>query len=427
MRRAFLCLLTLLLSSCAKERPASIACNYVDHALLVPNDFRDIVPSSMMATRALTARTSESVPRQSVSLPIDTVLRSAMQRGVARSLAPSEAAPRIAAADTNVLLMSGGGPWGAYGASFMESWQREAPSAYPEFALVTGVSTGALIAPFVVIDDLPGAVEAYSIAEETVLVERRSFTALLGKLAILDKTPLSERIDAMFAPGAPDGRFSKLVTRLSAPDAPALLLGVVSLDDSQFYAINVNTMVGDSSFSEEALYDCFKASLLASAAVPLAFDPEFIDRNAYIDGGVRLSAFFLRLEEAMLASGGAGMNVFVLKNGSLPDAPEDTMPDMEGSKISSFDVALVSVDTLVDQVSFNSIQHLLERDDLAASQIFVAAANPREADDDCEALTGGGNDLGQAFPPDFMACLIERGKKHWDDGFDEAFVFKRPN
>lgn len=45
-----------------------------------------------------------------------------------------------------MLALSGGGDKGAYGAGFLNGWTQR--GTRPEFSLVTGVSTGALIAPF---------------------------------------------------------------------------------------------------------------------------------------------------------------------------------------------------------------------------------------------------------------------------------------
>ena len=51
----------------------------------------------------------------------------------------------------DILIISGGGDWGAFGAGFLKGWQKvpaQHPLAKPEFDAVTGVSTGTLIAPF---------------------------------------------------------------------------------------------------------------------------------------------------------------------------------------------------------------------------------------------------------------------------------------
>lgn len=59
----------------------------------------------------------------------------------------------------DVLIISGGGPKGAFGAGFLEGWGtvESGPTKRPEFDAVTGVSTGALIAPFA----FTGTHEAY--------------------------------------------------------------------------------------------------------------------------------------------------------------------------------------------------------------------------------------------------------------------------
>ena len=50
----------------------------------------------------------------------------------------------------DVLIVSGGGAKGAFGAGFLEAWGNvsSGPTVRPDFDVVTGVSTGALIAPF---------------------------------------------------------------------------------------------------------------------------------------------------------------------------------------------------------------------------------------------------------------------------------------
>ena len=56
----------------------------------------------------------------------------------------------------DILIISGGGDWGAFGAGVLKGWQKvpaQHPLAKPEFDGVTGVSTGTLIAPFAFLGD----------------------------------------------------------------------------------------------------------------------------------------------------------------------------------------------------------------------------------------------------------------------------------
>ena len=51
----------------------------------------------------------------------------------------------------DVLMLSGGGQNGAFGAGFLRGWQSRADARFPAFDLVTGISTGALQAPFALV------------------------------------------------------------------------------------------------------------------------------------------------------------------------------------------------------------------------------------------------------------------------------------
>src|SRR5262249_29464022 len=73
------------------------------------------------------------------------------QASVADSVGGLLTAPGPPRRRLDVLVLSGGGSWGAYGAGFINGWTKRAPDAgipRPQFDIVTGISTGALIAPF---------------------------------------------------------------------------------------------------------------------------------------------------------------------------------------------------------------------------------------------------------------------------------------
>jgi hypothetical protein len=54
----------------------------------------------------------------------------------------------------DMLVISGGGDWGAFGAGVLKGWGRvKGEMARPQFDAVTGVSTGAMIAPFAFLGD----------------------------------------------------------------------------------------------------------------------------------------------------------------------------------------------------------------------------------------------------------------------------------
>ena len=66
----------------------------------------------------------------------------------------SPAGPSTQPTTVDLLVISGGGDWGAFGAGVLKGWGRvKGDLARPQFDAVTGVSTGALIAPFAFLGD----------------------------------------------------------------------------------------------------------------------------------------------------------------------------------------------------------------------------------------------------------------------------------
>ena len=91
--------------------------------------------------------------RKQLDAQLAEMRQSLEQRLFARFKAHYDAHPAETAVE-DVLVISGGGDWDAFGAGFLKGWSRvQGPLARPEFAVVTGVSTGALISPFAFLGD----------------------------------------------------------------------------------------------------------------------------------------------------------------------------------------------------------------------------------------------------------------------------------
>ena len=97
---------------------------------------------------------------------IVAAFRTILGRLLARTKAEYDqytAGARPAPPTLDILIISGGGDWGAFGAGFLQGWQQvpaQHPLAKPEFDVVTGVSTGTLIAPFAFLGDAPAIAPA---------------------------------------------------------------------------------------------------------------------------------------------------------------------------------------------------------------------------------------------------------------------------
>src|SRR4051812_24437563 len=96
----------------------------------------------------------------------------------------------------NFLALSGGGDNGAYGAGLITGWT--AAGTRPEFDIVTGISAGALIAPFAFLgpDYDPSLREVFTeVAPPDILLLRHIPLALLFNIALGDASPLYRLIE----------------------------------------------------------------------------------------------------------------------------------------------------------------------------------------------------------------------------------------
>src|SRR5262249_126036 len=87
------------------------------------------------------------------ALTADGAAHDKQQRALVDSVIDRLAARSIARGDRtiDILLLTGGGQHGAYGIGFLPGWLARATGPVPRFDLVTGVSTGALQAPYALI------------------------------------------------------------------------------------------------------------------------------------------------------------------------------------------------------------------------------------------------------------------------------------
>ena len=193
------------------------------------------------------------------------------------------------------LAISGGGENGAFGAGLLVGWT--AAGTRPEFKAVTGISTGALTAPFAFLgpdydDELK---EVYTtISSQDILQPRWYITALLQD-ALADNTPLRRTI----------GRYvdQAMLEAIAAEHAKGrvLLIGTTNLDARRPVIWNIGQIAaGGHPQALELVHDI----LVASAAIPGAFPPVMIDVE--VDG---------ETYEEMHVDGGASAQVFVYPPG----------------------------------------------------------------------------------------------------------------
>jgi hypothetical protein len=191
------------------------------------------------------------------------------------------------------LALSGGGPNGAFGAGFLKGWTDSGQR--PVFKIVTGVSTGAMIAPFAFLgseyDDRIEHFYTTTATRDVFSMPRSLLLQVLRGEAVADSAPLAALI-------ASDLDMA-LLQRIAAAhgEGRRLYVGTVDLDAQRFVIWNMGLIaqVG----TPEAL-QLFRDVVLASASVPLAVQPVFfeveVDGRRYdemhVDGAVGARVFY---------------------------------------------------------------------------------------------------------------------------------------
>jgi predicted acylesterase/phospholipase RssA len=192
--------------------------------------------------------------------------------------------------EVRLLAVSGGGENGAFGAGLLCGWSER--GTRPVFDLVTGVSTGALTAPFAYLGSTydPQLRAVYTELTPTHVLLKRYVTAALFDDAMADNSPLFKTISryldedmlAALAKGYGDGRL--------------ILIGTTDLDAQQPVIWNVGAIAAS---GHPRALDTIRRILLASAAIPAAFPPTMFDvtldgkpyQEMHVDGGAFSQAF----------------------------------------------------------------------------------------------------------------------------------------
>ena len=189
------------------------------------------------------------------------------------------------------LVISGGGDIGAFGAGFLKGWStvpKSHPLARPtRFDVVTGVSTGALIAPFAWLGDAESdqrIVNLYRNPQTDWVQERWPLYFLPYHLSFAEVPGLERQIRETCS--------REMVARLTDPAEAGRLLVVntTNLDDASpriFYLVpEAHRAVETGDLTR------FHNILLASAGIPGAFPYREIDGSMYVDGAVSANMIF---------------------------------------------------------------------------------------------------------------------------------------
>jgi predicted patatin/cPLA2 family phospholipase len=311
------------------------------------------------------------------------------------------------------LAISGGGPQGAYGAGLLCGWTQR--GTRPEFMHVTGISTGALTAPFAFLGpDYDHVLKAvYTTIETKDLIRKRSLLAALTSDAFSDTTGLYQVIQRYVTDDVLDA-----IAR-EHRRGRRLWIGTTNLDLMQPVYWNIGA-IADSDLPNRT--NLIHKVLLASASIPGAFPPVYFnvrakDGNTYdemhVDGGIATQVFAypltLDLKTGLDALGAntEDQKLFVIRNAKLA-------ADYQAVKPRPFAIGGRSVTALIHTQGIGDLFRIYlgtVRDEIEFHLAYIPA------DFDIEPAEG--------FDPIYMSALFDLGYDRAKIGY--PWSYQPPN
>jgi predicted acylesterase/phospholipase RssA len=243
-----------------------------------------------------------------------------------------------------MLAVSGGGDNGAFAAGFLNGWSEA--GTRPQFKLVTGVSTGALIAPFAFLGPAydQQLKQLYTSISFKDIAKTRSMISVITNDAMADNTPLKNLVKKYIDRGVLDA--------IAAEDTKGrmLLVGTVNLDARRAVIWNITKIAASRAPNSLALV---RSLLIASSAIPGTFPPVMIDVEAngkkyqemHVDGNTAAQVFIypaaVRLKEVAQTIGvDRERKLYILRNARLD-------PEWAQVERRTLPIAIQAVTTLI--------------------------------------------------------------------------------
>ena len=305
------------------------------------------------------------------------------------------------------LAISGGGENGAYGAGLLCGWT--ATGTRPNFKLVTGISTGALTAPFAFLGPAYDArlKEVYTTLSARDVMQPRGYLAVVLQDAIADNTPLRQTVKRYFD--------QAMMEAIAAEYAKGriLLVATTNLDARRPVIWDITKIAASGNpRALELIHDV----LIASAAIPGAFPPVMIDveidgkkyEEMHVDGGASAQVFVyppsLDLDNAKFNGRRIERDrrVYVIRNARLD-------PDWAEVERNTFSILGRTVTSLIQTQGVGDLYRIYastQRDDIDFNLAYIPSTFKRQ--------------LKEPFETAYMRELFELGYESAVHGYDWA-------
>ena len=242
----------------------------------------------------------------------------------------------------NLLAISGGGSSGAFGAGLLNGWTRH--GSRPEFEIVTGISTGALIAPFAFLgpEHDHRIKKFYTTYTTDDLVKSNLLSGLVGGTAIADSSPLLNIITRIVD--------KNLLAMIAAEHSKGrrLFVGTTNLDAERPVIWDMGAIAASGHKDSPKL---FRKVLLASASIGGVFPPVKIEvevdgkvyEEIHVDGGTTNQVFLFPTQTKIglfdqMTNTKPRRRIYIIRNARIDpeyDPVKSDVPSIAARSISS--------------------------------------------------------------------------------------------
>lgn len=272
------------------------------------------------------------------------------------------------------LALSGGGADGAFGAGLLAGWTQRGDR--PEFEVVTGVSAGAIIAPFAYLGPAydETSKEIWTAYQMQDVVTAQILPGILGGASLADTSPMAQLLVKYIT----DDVLKKIAAEYER--GRFLYVLTTNLDAQRPVVWNMGEIARMG--TQDSLW-LFRHVILASAAIPGAFPPVpikvEIDGKVYdelhVDGGTTRETFVLPVQAPFkefdkLYKAKPIRRLYLVKNGKLNPEPQVV-------QATTLTIASRAISTLIKSQHWGEVYRIwrLAKDDQADFNLIAVPAS----------------------------------------------------
>jgi hypothetical protein len=302
----------------------------------------------------------------------------------------------------NFLVVSGGGSNGAFGAGLLSGWTEA--GTRPQFTIVTGISTGSLIAPFAFLGSRYDSQlrDAYTKVSGADIYRKRGVIRTLTTDAAADNAPLRKMVEAYVT----DTMLNDIAREHG--EGRRLLIGTTNLDAERPVVWDIGAIAASGQANRKQLIEDI---LVASAAIPGVFSPVRIKVVAdgmfydelHVDGGTSNQSFLFPSNLSLRALDKAqhrhvSRRLFVIRNGKVTPEYSEVKPKL-GAIIGK------SVGSLIKSQGIGDLYRMYagaNRDGMSFNAVWVPKSFTLQEP--------------EPFDPTYMQSLFDLGYRMGRDG-----------